>query len=308
MNRKIVWLSLLMSSLFLASCGQKSAEEAQEPIQIVATFYPMYEFTKAVVGDAGEVELLIPAGTEPHDYEPSAKDVAKIYDADVVVYNSHVFETWMADIESNLNSEKTNLIEASQKIELLSIEEADHEDGEDDHHHSKDPHVWLDPVLAKQQVQSIQESLSQQFPEKEAYFIEQSQAYIKELEALDAAYQAATINAENRSFVTQHGAFSYLAKRYNLTQEAIAGLSSEEEPTAGRLAELKTFVQENQIEVIYFEENASGKVAKTLAKETGVELAVLSTIESLTKEQQTAGESYLSIMLDNLEALKLSIR
>lgn len=308
MNKKITWLSLLISSFILASCGQKVVEENNEKIQIVATFYPMYEFTKAIVGEAGDVSLLIPAGTEPHDYEPSAKDVAKMHDADVVVYNSHVFETWMGNLESNLDLQKTKIIEASQEVELLPIAEADHDHGEEEHDHSEDPHVWLDPILAIKQVQWIQESLSQQFPEKAAYFIKQSEAYIKELRAIDEAYQEALTGAENRSFVTQHGAFSYLAKRYDLTQEVIAGISSEEEPTPARLAKLKTFVQENQIKVIYFEENASAKIAQTLAKETGIELSVLSTIESLTKEQQAASKNYLSIMLDNLEALKLSIR
>ena len=101
-------IMILASSFFLVSCGQATIPEETESIRIVATFYPMVEFTKAVVGEIGEVELLIPAGTEPHDYEPSAKDVAKIHDADAVVYNSQVFETWMNDIKSNLDVTQTN--------------------------------------------------------------------------------------------------------------------------------------------------------------------------------------------------------
>ena len=303
-------IMILASSFFLVGCGQATILEETESIRIVATFYPMVEFTKAVVGEIGEVELLIPAGTEPHDYEPSAKDVAKIHDADAVVYNSQVFETWMNDIKSNLDVTQTNVIEASEGIELLAIEETDHPEAsdEDGHLHSQDPHVWLDPILAIEQVRQIQSSLSEQFPEHASLFKEQSESYIKELEALDQAYQTATAQAKNRTFVTQHGAFSYLAKRYNLTQVAITGIASEGEPTPSRLATLKTFIQDNAINVIYFEENTSGKVAQTLAKETGVKLSVLATIESLTKEQQANGESYLSMMKENLEALTLSIQ
>lgn len=308
MKNKILWLSLVLVSFFLASCGQTSVKE-EGKIQVLATFYPMYEFTKAVVGDVGNVELLIPAGTEPHDYEPSAKDVAKMSDADAIVYNSDIFETWISSVAHNLDQEKTIVIEASRGIELLPIgEAADHDHEEMGHEHSEDPHVWLDPVLAIQQVQQIQADLSQQYPEHASYFETQSQAYIEKLKIIDQAYQTAFIGAKNRSFVTQHGAFAYLAKRYDLTQEAIAGLSSEEEPSPRRLAELKAFVAENHIQVIYFEENASGKVAKTLSKETGVELAELSIIESLTTEQFAADESYLSLMEANLTALQLSIR
>lgn len=307
MKKKIMWLSLVLSSILFASCGQADVKEKGK-IQVLATFYPMYEFTKAVVGDLGEVDLLIPAGTEPHDYEPSAKDVAKMNDADAIVYNSDVFETWMSRIEYHLEADKTRVIEASQGIALLPIgEEEDSNHEEEGHQHSEDPHVWLDPVLAMQQVRNIQEGLSQQYPEHQAYFESQSLAYIEKLKKLDEAYQQAFIGAKNRFFVTQHGAFAYLAKRYDLTQEAIAGLSSEEEPSPRRLAELKDFVAEKQIQVIYFEENASGKVARTLAKETGVELAKLSIIESLTTEEFAADESYLSLMEENLTALQLSI-
>ncbi|MHC5269336.1 metal ABC transporter substrate-binding protein [Enterococcus sp. LJL98] len=308
MKKKIIWLSLGLSLFFLASCGQVKQKEAGK-IQVLATFYPMYEFTKAVVGDVGDVEWLIPAGTEPHDYEPSAKDLAKMSEADAIVYNSDVFETWMSNVTPQLDLEQTTVIEASQAIELLPVDEEDgHGHVDSDHQHSQDPHVWLDPVLAMAQVEQIQTALSARYPEHAATFLAQSQAYIDQLQALDQAYQAAFQTAKNRSFVTQHGAFAYLAKRYHLTQEAIAGLSAEEEPSPRRLAELKAYVIDNQIQVIYFEENASGKVAQTLAKETGVELAELSVIESLTKEQLTADVSYLSLMEENLIALQRSIR
>lgn len=311
MKKKLLIGSFVFASLILGACGasENKNQANNDKIKVVATFYPMYEFTKAVVGEAGEVELLIPAGTEAHDYEPSAKAIAKMSEADAIVYNSHEFETWMENATSNFDQSKMQVIEASRAIELMPLGEmaADHAEEGDSHVHHADPHVWLDPVLAKTQVETIREALSEQFPEKKTVFSQQAQSYLTQLEQLDRDIQAAFANAQNRTFVTQHAAFSYFAKRYDLTQESIAGLSSEEEPSPSRLAELKHFVQDHQISVIYFEDNASSKVAQTLAKETGVELAVLSPIESLTKEQQAAGENYLSTMRKNLEALQLSI-
>ena len=317
MKKRLLMGSLFLISLVLGACGaSESKKQANDgKIHVVATFYPMYEFTKAVVGEAGEVELLIPAGTEAHDYEPSAKAVAKMSEADAIVYNSSEFETWMANIASNFKKSQTQVIEAARGIELMPMgEEEAHEDHDhdhdatDNHQHHADPHVWLDPVLAQIQVETIRDALAEQFPEQKEYFYQQAQNYLTELDQLDSEFKNTFTGAENRTFVTQHAAFSYLAKRYDLTQESIAGLSSEEEPSPSRLAELKHFVQDHQIPAIYFEDNASSKVAQTLAKETGVELAVLSPIESLTKEQKAAGDNYLSMMRQNLEALQISIR
>lgn len=305
-----------MSSLLFVACGNnEGTSNENEKLQIVATFYPMYEFTKEVVGEEGDVSLLIPVGTEMHDYEPSAKNVAEISEADAFVYNSHELETWAENLQSN--TENTLFIEAAGQISLMEAngedynhdhEENDHEHEEDGHNHSHDPHVWVDPVLAMVEVETIRDALSEQFPEKSEIFTANAEKYLAELKTLDDEFTAAFANAGNTTFVTQHSAFAYLAKQYGLTQESIAGISSEEEPTPSRLAELKHFVEDHQVTVIYFEENASSKVAETLAKETGVTLAVLNPLESLTNEQIEAGANYLSVMRDNLQALQLSIQ
>ena len=314
MKRIILGMGLLAAGFALTACGASENDTAKDEgkIQAVATFYPMYEFTKEVLGDTGEVELLIPAGTEPHDYEPSAKDIATISDADVFVYNSELFETWVENIEDNL-SDKNLVIEAADEIELLDLEasEEDHDEAEAEEghdHEGKDPHVWTDPVMAKAQVAEIAKELSERYPEQKATFEKNAAAYSEKLDALDQSYQDAFANAANKTFLVQHAAFGYLAHQYGLTQESIAGISPDQEPTPARLAELKHYAEDHQVEVIYFEENANSKVAETLAKETGIELMVLNPLESLTNEQIKAGENYLSVMEENLTALKASIK
>lgn len=307
--KKLIPFIIVGLGLVLTGCGQSNSsnkkESTTDKIQAIATFYPMYEFTKEVLGDEGEVNLLIPAGTEPHDYEPSAKDMAKIAKSDVFVYNSQELESWVTSAQKNLDPKHTLVIEAASTIALE--ESGDHETEEDGHNHSEDPHVWTDPVLAVKEVQEIETRLAAQYPAKKAIFEKNADAYIKELEQLNTKYQEAFKGATHRTFVTQHAAFSYLAHQYDLTQESITGISAEQEPSPSRLAELKTYVKEHDVRVIYFEENASSKVAETLSNETGVELAVLNPLESLTKKQMDAGETYISIMEQNLEALKKSI-
>ncbi|KAF1301600.1 MULTISPECIES: metal ABC transporter substrate-binding protein [Enterococcus] len=313
MKKYLVGLGLLLSGFALTACGTaengQTAEKGQ--LQAIATFYPMYEFTKEVIGDEGTVELLIPAGTEPHDYEPSAKDVAKISQADAFVYNSEEMETWVESIEDSLDEEKTLVIEAADQIDLLEMtddgHDHDHEEEDHDHDHDKDPHVWTDPIMAIKEVETIRDELSEKFPDKKAAFEKNAAAYIEKLQKLDQDFTDAFANATNKTFVTQHAAFGYLANQYGLTQESIAGISPDQEPSPSRLAELKHFVEDHGVKVIYFEENASSKVAETLSKETGVKLAVLNPVESLTKQQMEDGKTYLSIMQENLEALKESI-
>ena len=162
-------------------------------------------------------------------------------------------------------------------------------------------------MLAIKEVKTIASELGKKYPDKKATFDKNADAYIKKLENLNQKYTDALKDSKNRTFVTQHAAFAYLANQYDLHQQAIAGVTPDQEPTPSRLAELKDFVNKNKIKVIYFEENASSKVAETLSKETGVKLEVLNPLESLTSEQIKAGENYISVMEENLKALKESI-
>lgn len=311
MKKYLLTATVMIGALLFAACGNTNKEaDKKEDLTIVTTFYPIYDFTKEMVGDEGNVKLLIPAGTEPHDFEPSAKERAEISDADVFVYNSSDMEFFVDSLKDSVDSKQTLMIEAAKGIDRLESQEADeHEESEEghDHAHEYDPHVWLDPVLAIKEVRTIAGELGEKYPDKKEIFTKNADAYIKKLEALDQKYSEELKNATNRTFVTQHAAFAYLANQYNLEQVAISGVSPDQEPTPSRLAELKEFVKKNNIKVIYFEENASSKVAETLSNETGVKLEVLNPLESLTNEQIKAGENYISVMEKNLEALKESI-
>lgn len=295
----VVGLLSLLSLLALVAFGVTS--QAAEKINVVTTFYPMYEFSKAIVGDEGQVDLLIKAGNEPHDYEPSAKDMAKISDADIFVYNSNQLEKWAQKMEQ-VDPSKTKVVEAAAGIKLAKGAKNSEEAGE------LDPHVWLDPVLAKQEVATIEKALAEKYPAKAAVFEQNQAKYDQKLDQLDHDYQTKLQGAKQRSIITQHAAFGYLAKRYGLKQEAIAGLSPDQEPSPSRLASLKKYVKNHKIKLIYFEENTTSKVAKTLAEETGVKTAVLDPIEGIPQKEIQHGATYLSIMKQNLTNLKKTIK
>lgn len=314
---------------------------AVEKLKIKTSFYPMYEFTHQVAGDLAEVENLVPAGVEPHDWEPSPQDMASITDADVFVYNGAGMESWADQVLDSAAGQHVLVIEASEGIEIMEGEahshdhegEAhDHEEADHDHegeahdhdeadhdheneeahshdhdHGGLDPHVWLSPAMAIQQVRNIEKGLSEAAPEHKEAFKANADAYVAKLEALDKEFQEGLKDSLRKDFITQHTAFSYLAKQYGLTQVPIAGLSPEQEPSAAQMAEIIEFAKAHNVKTIFFETLVSSKVADTIAAELGAKSAVLNPIEGLTEEDIAGGSDYLGLMRQNLEALKAAL-
>ncbi|WP_161978639.1 metal ABC transporter solute-binding protein, Zn/Mn family [Streptococcus sp. S784/96/1] len=313
MNTKKMGLLLGLAAIIVGVTAfftmQGKSEKSSDKIQAVATFYPVYEFTKAVLGDEGDVELLIKAGTEVHGFEPSTKNLTTIQEADVFVYADDNMETWAPNLTKAIDTEQVKVIKMTGDMLLMAggdDHDHDHAHGEEGHHHEFDPHVWVSPYRALRLVENISKDLSEAYPDKAKVFEKNADDYIEKLKALDAKYSDVLSTAKQKSFVTQHAAFNYLALDYGLNQISITGVSAESEPTAQRLAELTSYVKDQGINYIYFEENASAVVSETLAKEAGVKTAVLNPLESLTKKQMDAGEDYFSVMEANLEALQLT--
>ncbi|GAB2025469.1 metal ABC transporter substrate-binding protein [Lactovum odontotermitis] len=280
-------LLLLIPVLFvLTACQQsKSADKSKSKQEIVTTFEPMYEFTKAVAGDKVKVTNIVPGNQEVHEFEPSAKEVATLTDAAAIVYNSDNLEKWVLSIKG-----KGVKIEASKTVTPIG----------------EDPHTWVSPKEAVIEVQYISEQLAKIFPDYKADFEKNAAAYVKQLKEIDKDFEQLK-NAVNKTFITQHEAFSYLARDYGLNQINIAGLDPEAEPSSATLAKLKLEMEKSGLTTVYFEDNSNSAIAETLAKETGAELLVINPVEGLTSAQKKAGENYLSIMKENLASLKKTI-
>lgn len=315
--KKYIKTGLVFSTalFFLAGCGASDTADTasnKEELTVVTTFYPMYDFAKKIIGNKGEVTLMLEAVQDSHGYEPTPQDIAAIADADVFVYNSDEMEIWVPSVLDSLGDSDVIIVNASKDIPLYEVageesaEEEGHEEGEDVH--SVDPHVWLDPVYAQDEVTAILAGVIAADEANKAVYEANAAAFQAELVALDTAYQAAFENAENRIFVVQHAAFGYIARRYDLIEMAVSSVSSDAEPNPAKLAELQQFMVDNQIAVVYYSDSTSSKTAETLAGETGATLEVLSPLEGITQEAQEAGKDYLSIMEDNLSALKKTIQ
>lgn len=280
--------------------GQTFSDDGR--LKVMASFYPMYDFAQKVGGDKVEVKDMVPAGTEPHDWEPAATDIRNLEDADVFVYNGADLEHWAEDVLATLENKDLVVTEASDGVELL--------DGEGDHAHGdngKDPHVWLDSLRAKKEMENIRDAFCQADPENRDYYEANYEKYAGEFDELDQEFREGLADAKSRDIIVAHEAFGYLCNAYDLKQLAIEGLTPDSEPDPAKMQEVIEYAKKYDIHTIFFEELASPKVAKTVAKEVDAVTAVLNPIEGLSDEDIQAGEDYFSVMKKNLAALQKAL-
>jgi zinc transport system substrate-binding protein len=302
----------------LGACGNDEDDDASaggpDRVEVVASFYPMAEIATRVGGERVRVSNLTPAGVEPHDLELTSRQVDELEDADLVVYLGQGFQPAVAEIASRRGSAALDVLDAvsldAGAFEALEAEEGHDgdapEEPEEDHESESglDPHFWLDPTLMAAAVDAVTDGLVTADPDGEDTYRANATTYKDELEALDTEFDTGLETCERREIVTSHAAFFYLARRYDLTQLPIAGVSPEAEPDADRLAELSDEIEAGGITTVFFEELVSPDVAEALAREAGVDTAVLSPIEGLSEEQSDAGKDYAAVMRDNLAALR----
>ena len=255
MKKKI--LICLLSSifiLFLGACSQDKQNDVKEShgMKIVTSFYPVYAMVKAVSGDLNDVRM-IQSSSGIHSYEPSANDIAAIYDADVFVYHSHTLESWAGSLDPSLQKSKVKVLEASEGMTLdrvSGLEDIEVGKGVDEKS-LYDPHTWLDPEKVAEEAQIIADKLSELDSENKEIYQSNAKKFIDQAHELTNKYKPIFDKVEQRTFVTQHTAFSYLAKRFDLNQLGIAGISPDQEPNPRQLAEIQEFVKTYKVKTIF---------------------------------------------------------
>lgn len=292
--------------ILIGGCSWTQDVRSSGKVEVVATFFPLYDFACEVGGDKVNVTCLVPPGVSVHDWEPTPGDVARMMRADVLVYNGAELEPWVKRI---LPEFKGKAVEATRGLELLRFDpEGNHRHETAGHRHgSYDPHAWLDPVNAQHYAAKIAEALAEVHPAGAVYYRKRLADYTADLQALDAAYREAAAGFEHREIVTAHAAFGYLAARYGLRQIPVAGLSPQAEPSPARLKELVQLVKEHGIRYVFFESAANPRLAETLAREAGVDSLVLSPVAGLSPGEQAGTKDYVTVMQENLLALQMAL-
>ena len=299
----------------LCSCRRGFGKDAEGKVKVVATIFPRYDFAKRIGGDKVAVKMMIPAGTEPHEWEPSTQDMLMLEEADLFVYNGAGMEPWAEDILGSVQNKDLVALEASKDIALLKtaevhdMEDHDHEEDHDEdehehHHHGEyDPHVWLSPKNAEAEMTAIAEALIAIDEENADTYRKNLEEAKKACEELDGAFAEALKPYEGGYIVVAHEAYGYLCRDYGIKQIGIEGVSADQEPDAARMREIIDKVNEYGIKCIFFEELVDPKVAQTIADEAGCKTMALSPLDGLSKEDIDSGRDYFSVMQDNLKAL-----
>lgn len=281
---KLILISLVLLLLFVPLL-------AKDKINVVVSFYPLYDFTKNIGKEKINVTVIIPFGVEPHDWEPTPKDISKILNADLFIYNGASLEPWAERLVKDAKNKGIVVIDMYNAIGAKG----------------EDPHIWLDPVLVKAQLKVIKDTLVRLDSKNKSYYESNYKSYLKKIEALDREIRNTLARCKKKIFVTSHNAFSRFTERYGLIQVPMTGVTPEAEPNPRDLAEVIKIIRENKIEYIFTEPLISPKLAQSISRETGAKVLVLDPIEGLSEKEIKLGKDYISKMRENLKNLKLAL-
>ncbi len=307
--------ALGLASLPLAACGSDSGDNGK--VQVAASFYPMAYLAQQIGGDHVEVSNLTKPGTEPHDLELSPKQTGQLSEMDLIVYLKGLQPAVDEAIEQ---SGVKNVAEAASFTTLEDHgtdvhgeeghQHGEHgEEGHDeheghDHDTAGDPHIWLDPVRYAEVAEGVGKQLQKADPDHKDAYKKSTADLVSRLKTLDGDFEDGLRGRKSDTFITTHAAFGYLAERYGLRQAAVAGINPESEPSGARMKELHKIAEKEDVDTVFFENNASDKTARTLADDLRLKTSVLSPLESV---KDPGKQDYFSVMHQNLTALETAL-
>lgn len=264
-------------------------EEKPSRLKVVASGYVPYDLARNIGGEKIELSQLIPAGTEPHHFEPTPGDIIKVSQSDLFVYVSPELEPWTQDILKGL-------------FNVTSVETGPLFEGED-------PHVWMTPYGALAMAKILAQSLADKDPQNKAYYHQNLKNFEKEVSALHTAFKQGLANCKNREMIhIGHLAFGALAQDYGLNLHALTGTSHQSEHSVRKLAGLVKLIKKHQVGAVFTEEMLEPDLANTVSLETGVQILPLYTIHAVSKEDFAKSKTYLDFMRQNLANLQKGLQ
>ncbi|MBU2700307.1 zinc transport system substrate-binding protein [Sporomusaceae bacterium BoRhaA] len=304
---KKFFLSFLLFCMILSlsACGSSgndssTAQQQQAKLKVVVSFNAMKEFAQAIGKDKVDIQTIIPDGTEPHDFEPTANDLEGLSTAKIFIYNGFGMEnSWLDKALQAVNNKNLIIVEASKGA--TPIANTDPEVIKDDGQY--DPHLWVSLKGAEIEAKNIKDAFVTADPANKDYYEKNYTDFYNQLEQLYTEYDNKFKSVTNKSFVTGHAAFGYLSRDFELKQNSVEDVFADGEPSAKKLKELTDYCKENQIKTIFVEDMVSPKVSEALANEVGAKAEKIYTIES--KEDN---KDYIQSMRNNLEEIYTSLK
>ena len=315
-------------------------------IKVVATLFPYYDFARQVAGEYADVSLILPAGMDTHSFEPTAADMIRMGQADLILYNGGENEQWVGQVLESADNQGIMADEMMKHVDTLveeSVEgmqeekggEHDHEEHgkedtdhnaseEEEHDHETeeasdaageiDEHIWTSPVNAQKIVAQIAKDFAKLDPEHREEYQKNAQRYMKKLKKLDKDIRQVTSQAKHKYLAfADRFPLRYFVEEYGLDYTAaFAGCSSDTEPSAETITYLTRQVKDRRLPVVLKIELTSDKVAKAVAeaastKDHNVKVETFYTCHNVTRQQFDAGETYVSLMEKNVKVLRAAL-
>lgn len=270
-------LATAVVAAVLAACSSGDDGAADEPFKVVTTFTIIADIASNVAGDAAVVESITRAGAEIHDYQPTPRDIVRAQDADLVLWNGMNLERWFEQFFDNLDNVPQAVV--SEGVEPIGI-------GEGPYSGRPNPHAWMSPDNALIYVENIRGALVEHDPDNAETYDANAAAYAEEIRALDAPLRQrlAGIPEAQRWLVTSEGAFSYLARDYDMRELYLWPINADQQGTPQQVRRVIDLMRANDIPVVFSESTVSDKPAQQVAKETGAAYGGVLYVDSLSEE------------------------
>ncbi|MCS7164653.1 MAG: zinc ABC transporter substrate-binding protein [Thermodesulfovibrio sp.] len=287
--KKSYFIAFIFVFFVFISCSKIPESSTKSKVLVYTSLYPLKHFTKWIMPEA-QIEELIPSQVDPHNFEPSLKDIQKLYNANMVVYlgNTDV-DRWIDKIKEDLALKGVKLVRLQDHIEFKKYSSTK----------ELDPHLWLDPVLVLEIIRVIKDKAKEIYPENKDAYEKNFSIYTESLKELDREYRQSLSNCSLKDVVTTHEFLNYLSARYGFSFHFVVH-EPDEEPSLKKIKNLKTLIKKKSIEYIISEPEGE-RIAKSLSEETGVKILTFNTFH------KSSSSDYFQTMRENLKALKTAL-
>lgn len=303
--KKIINIVIVLGMCLLLLSGCKSNKS--NSLVIVTTNFVGYDFARAVVGDEDvEIKMLLKPGMDAHQYEPTPKDIKSINDADIFIYVGGESEEWVSDILEDLDSDETKVI---KMMDIVSLKEEEIKEGmveEEEEEIEYDEHVWTSPKNAILIVKEIEDKLSSIDEDNEEVYEENAENYINKLNKIDEEIREVVSNSKRKVLIFgDRFPLRYFVDEYGLDYyAAFPGCSSDTEASAKTISFLIDKVKKEKVPAVLKIELSSGKIADTIASETGVSVKTFYAVHNVSADEFKDGKTYIDYMNENVKVLR----
>lgn len=310
---------MLFSMVSLTGCSNKNKESK---LTIISTSFPGYDFARAITKDSDnvEVKMLLKPGAEMHDFEPTPQDIKSIKNSDIFIYVGGDSDEWIEDVLNDIDTDKTKIIKL---MDLVDTVEEEHVEGMEGHHHDEDDeeheeeheheekieydeHVWTNPINAITITNKLKDEVVKIDNENKELYEKNASNYVNELTNIDNEIKDIVKNGKRKEIIFgDRFPLRYFVDEYGLSYyAAFPGCSEQTEASAKTISFLINKVKEDKIPVVFHIELSNGKIANTIAKETGAKVLEFKTAHNISQKDFDAGVTYVDIMKDNIKVLK----